>query len=122
MRTLGVTLLIAMITGSCIHKKDRCEYGDKVAVTVSNAMAAALDCADVEAVRADVESFIDSKTMCDEQSAKGVISNIVCPKVAAGVVKLGLSKIPKRWDCSGGTAGSRARSVIHNVCATALGH
>ncbi len=86
-------------------------YTDKAAV----GFASALGCKNVGTMQDDFINYMEKHGQCQKDLMAGPIAMIVCPILVPMVVNMGLSTLPKSWDCRGNSSINTALSVACNA-------
>jgi len=108
-----LVILAAMLFMGCTEQpcSKMKPYSDKAAV----GFASALGCKNVGTMQDDFINYLSSHGQCTKDLMAGPIAMIVCPILVPMVVNMGLSTLPKSWDCHGNTAINTALSVACNA-------
>jgi len=93
-----ITVVLLGILGGCT-KKNLCDAGKKGIDAAAAGIAAALECTNVDQIKADLQAPLLEAKICEE-TAQGPIADIVCPLAAKTVVNYAASQVPEKWGCN----------------------
>lgn len=101
-----------------------CDEYNKALDKGSLSIAAALECEDPTAVRADLEKHLSKLKLCEDKQKEfsltadrpQPIADAVCPLVAKFATNYAKDQLPKKWDCKADAAGERLHETIDKAC------
>lgn len=106
-------LAIAFLMTSCTSFKPGCIISDKLAGVAANVITSKLQCANPQAVKADMDELVKGFGLCKT----GPIADVVCPLLVDSVVnKVVNGVIPAAWACSATDAKALVRDALTLAC------
>lgn len=93
-----------------------CDIAKKSLEGAATGIASALACSNVDAVKATLTKPVEDLQLCKDNSAQGVVGDLVCGQVSKFVMQMGLASLPTEWGCTGGNLGTEAEKALLDAC------
>jgi hypothetical protein len=124
MRILLLTALcaLAFLLQGCTKKEPllpdpACKAVFKAAGSAASIIGAALQCENTGAITGDISGQIVGLGLCADVSQQSVLSDVLCPQVAAMMASMAAGSIPKEWSCSATAVTALAKAQAEKACA-----
>lgn len=116
---LFLACLVAMsgLTG-CTSKTPVCDAAKAVSGSVATVIASQLACKNPDAIKATLVEELTKLNVCTSggANASGLVGDIICPNLVAGLYSGVLGKLPAAWQCGGGAVGDQLKAQLLAAC------
>lgn len=118
---------LVLFTANCTPKNTTeaelksvvCQNTYKAIYNASEGVAKSLDCKNVAAIASDLSSPLSKLNLC-EQSAQGLMGEMICPQVSKYVKEISVQALPAAWECSGGPVAEALEQTVSAGCRAAI--
>ncbi len=114
MKSLPLLLLLGLVFISCSKESVKDSTADMVTNGLTAAIATSLNCADVGAVKTDVDAKV--KEWFKQNAEKGLVQEICKSTVAELIPSLIGTAVPPTWKCSLSTLENAAEILSEMAC------
>lgn len=116
MKSVSILLIAVLLVSGCSWFKPGCFIQDQAVSISTQVVVEQLQCANPEAVQADLKKIISGIGLCKEVQT-GPIAETMCPGLSSEVVKFIASKaIPSEWACSAQEAKDKLANALNDAC------
>lgn len=115
MKKLLLMLVVAISFASCTKEGIKTEASKFITENVSKVIVAELECAQVDAVKADVKAQVDKLLKINAETSFG--ASFCNSMVDLAVPQLIKSGVPATWECTAATATANVVELAKKGCA-----
>lgn len=128
MKNLIFLALLALVFSSCSSNDFKTKAVEAIGNASGVAVAKALDCKDVDAVRRDIKSQLNKLNIFKEEKEskamsltgeKGIgssICTVAVTTVLPGLLDFGAGQLPSDWECSGDGLNTSIEKLAQSAC------
>jgi hypothetical protein len=116
MKMLFALIALTLLTVSCSKEDAKKKAADLVTTNLSNVVVAQLQCAQPDAVKADIKAKVDDlfKVQAQTDSVGSMFCNSVVEIIVPQLVQAG---IPATWECTAANATDKVVELAKQGCA-----
>lgn len=114
-----LVLVLTVLLGACsFFQQPGCFLQEQLVGVAASAVSETLQCADLAAVKADLDEVVGKVGMCEKTVYQtGQLADTVCPIVTGMVVGFVTENaVPVKWKCSATNAKSKVAEALLDAC------